>query len=180
MKKYDIIYADPPWLYNDKSRSHGGGAESHYKCISTKNMIDWTLPAANDSVLFMWCTFPMLEEGLKLLKAWGYKYTTGGFTWVKTNKNGSIYMGMGHQTRSNAEICLLGKKGKGIKRVNAGIYNTQLHPRGKHSEKPAKFRKDIEKLYGPNLKRLEMFARENVRGWDAWGDEVKNSIKLEV
>lgn len=178
MKKYDIIYADPPWVYKDKSKSHGGGAESHYRCTPTSEMAQWQLPAANDSVLLMWCTFPMLEEGLKLLKAWGFKFKTVAFTWVKINKDGSVYMGMGRHTRGNAEICLLGTKGKGIKRVNCGVYNTQLHRRGKHSEKPDAFRADIIKLYGKKPKKLEMFAREKRPGWDVWGDEVDSDIDL--
>lgn len=86
-------------------------------------------------------------------------------------KDGSIYMGMGRHTRANAEICLLGTKGKGLKRMNASIYNTQLHPRGKHSQKPDAFRKDIEKLYG-DVSRLEMFARVKPDGWDVWGNEA--------
>ena len=170
-KKYQLIYADPAWVYKDKSKSHGGGAEQHYICTPTDEMCKFDIPAENDSVCLMWVTYPMLEEGLKLMKAWGFKFKTVAFTWCKTNKDGSIYMGMGSHTRANAEICLLGTKGKGLKRVNASIYNTQLHPRGKHSAKPEAFRKDIEKLYG-EVTRLEMFARVKPDGWDVWGNEV--------
>ena len=178
MKKYDIIYADPPWLYKDKSKSRGGGAESHYICMSTKEMCRLELPAKNDSVLLMWCTYPMLEEGLRLMSSWGFKFKTVAFTWVKVNKDGSIYMGMGWHTRSNAEICLLGIKGKGISRKHCGIYNTQLHRRGRHSEKPDAFRKDIVKLYGEDKTRLEMFARKQSEGWDVWGNEVESTLEL--
>ena len=177
MKKYQIIYADPAWVYSDKSKSHGGGAESHYKCTSTEEMGKLKIPSDDNSVCLMWCTYPQLEEGLKLLKAWGFKYKTVAFTWVKTNKNGSIYMGMGRYTRANAEICLLGKKGKGVPRQNASIYNTRLHSRGKHSEKPAIFRWEIEKLFG-DAKRLELFARQKTEGWDVWGNEVASDIQL--
>ena len=100
------------------------------------------------------------------------------FTWVKTNKDGSIYMGMGQHTRANAEICLLGTRGKGLPRQNAGIYQTQLHQRGRHSEKPNAFRKDIEKLYGDTA-RLEMFARHKTDGWHVWGNEVESDIDLQ-
>lgn len=126
----------------------------------------------------MWVTYPQLEEGLKLLKAWGFKFKTVAFTWVKTNANGSIYMGMGRHTRANAEICLLGTRGRGVPRINASIYNTQLHPRGKHSEKPAKFADDIIRLYGLNMSRLEMFARKEKPHWDVWGNEVESDIVL--
>lgn len=157
----------------------GGGAESHYVCTPTEELAKLVIPADDNSVCFMWVTYPQLEEGLKLLKAWGFKFKTVAFTWVKTNQNGSIYMGMGRHTRANAEICLLGTKGKGIPRTNAGIYNTQLHPRGKHSEKPEAFRLDIEKLYaGNDYNRLELFARKESPWWDVWGNEVESDIDL--
>jgi len=179
MKKYQVIYADPPWVYKDKSKSHGGGAESHYVCTPTEELRKLQIPADDNAVLFMWVTYPQLPEGLKLMGLWGFKFKTVAFTWVKTNKNGSIYMGMGRHTRANAEICLLGTKGKGVPRTNAGIYNTQLHPRTRHSEKPAAFRLDIEKLYaGNDLNRLELFARKQAPWWDVWGNEVESNIDL--
>lgn len=177
MKKYQIIYADPPWVYKDKSKSHGGGAESHYVCTSTEELGKLQIPAEKNSVLFMWCTYPQLEEGLKLISFWGFKYKTVAFTWVKINKDGSVYMGMGRHTRANAEICLLATKGKGVSRANASVYNTQLHPRSRHSEKPKAFREDIIRLYG-NLPRIELFARQKTEGWDVWGNEVKSDIDL--
>lgn len=177
-KKYQIIYADPPWVYKDKSKSHGGGAESHYICTPTEELGKLQIPAENDSVLLMWCTYPQLEEGLKLMKLWGFKFKTVAFTWVKTNKDGSIYMGMGRHTRANAEICLLGVRGNGVPRKNAAIYNTQIHPRGRHSAKPDKFADDIVSLYGIDTTRLEMFAREKRSDWDVWGNEVESDIIL--
>lgn len=179
MNKYKVIYADPPWVYQDKSKSHGGGAESHYVCTPTEELGKLAIPANDDSVLLMWCTYPQLEEGLKLMKLWGFKFKTVAFTWVKTNKNGSIYMGMGRHTRANAEICLLGIRGKGVPRQNASIYNTQLHPRTKHSEKPKKFAEDIVALYG-DVPRLELFARTTTEGWDVWGNEVDCDVELAV
>lgn len=170
-KKYRIICADPPWVYRDKSKSHGGGAESHYACTPTSELEKLKPPSDVDSVCFMWVTYPQLEEGLKLLRAWGFVFKTVAFTWVKVNKDGSVYMGMGRYTRANAEICLLGVKGKGIPRKDAGIYNTQLHLRGKHSEKPLAFYRDIERLFG-RVSRLEMFARVPRDGWDVWGNEI--------
>ena len=171
MLEYKIIYADPPWSYKDKSKSHGGGAQSHYPCLSVEEICAIPIPAAKDSVLLLWVTFPQLKEGLQVMEAWGFKYKTCAFTWVKTNKDGSIYMGMGRHTRANAEICLLGVKGKGVPRVSASVKNTHLLPRGRHSQKPALFRQLIEQLYGKHP-RIELFARERVEGWDAWGNEV--------
>lgn len=179
MKKYQIIYADPPWSYKDKSKSHGGGAESHYPCMSTKEICDLKVPSEKDSVLFLWTTLPQLEEAFKVISAWGFKYKTGAFTWVKLNKDGSIYMGMGRYTRANAELCLLATRGKGLKRKNASIKNTQKYYRTKHSEKPSQFRKEIEKLFGnEGISKLELFAREKTEGWDIWGNEVESDINL--
>lgn len=177
MKKYQIIYTDPPWVYKDKSKSHGGGAESHYKCTPTEELGKLCIPAAADSVCLMWCTYPQLPEGLKLLAAWGFMYKTVAFTWVKINKDKSVYMGMGRHTRANAEICLLGIRGKGVPRKSASVYNTQLHPRRRHSQKPNAFREDIVLLYG-NVTRIELFAREKTEGWDVWGNEVESDINL--
>lgn len=187
MNKYQIIYADPPWRYKDKSKSHGGGAESHYPTMSVEDICNLQIPAEKNSVLLLWTTYPMLKEGIQVLEAWGFTYKTVAFTCVKTNRDGSIYMGMGRHTRANAEICLLGTKGKGLPRKDAGIYQTQLHERQAHSKKPDIFRKEIERLYG-DASRFEMFARNDgsrnlfnenpLDGWDAWGNQVKSDITL--
>ena len=178
-EKYQIIYADPPWHYNDKSKSHGGGAESHYPVMKIKDICNIPIDsiAEKDSVLLMWTTYPQLEEAFKVIAAWGFKYKTCAFTWVKVNKDNSIYMGMGRHTRANAEICLLATKGKGVKRENAGVYNTQIHNRTKHSEKPSVFHGQIELLYGEKT-RIELFARQKTKGWDVWGNEVERDIEL--
>src|SRR3990167_5626772 len=141
--KYQIIYCDPPWKYQDKSKSHGGGAESHYPCMSIAEMSALPIKdiSADDSVLLMWVTMPMLEVAFEVIRAWGFKYKTCAFTWVKKNKDGSIYMGMGRHTRANAEVCLLATQGKGVSRIDASIKNTHLAPRTKHSEKPQLFKK---------------------------------------
>lgn len=179
MKKYQIIYADPPWKYQDKSKSHGGGAESHYPCMSINELC--ALPvreiAEDNSVLLMWVTMPMLEVGFEVIKAWGFKYKTCAFTWVKTNKDNSIFMGMGRHTRGNAEICLLATRGKGVSRMHCGVPNTQLHSRLKHSQKPQEFKNWIDALYG-NVSRIELFAREKTKDWDVWGNEVESDITL--
>jgi N6-adenosine-specific RNA methylase IME4 len=172
-KKYKIIYADPPWCYKDKSKSHGGGAESHYQCMDLKEICNLPINqiTEDNSVLFLWVTMPMLIEGLEVIKSWGFRYKTCGFTWVKLNKNKSIYMGMGRYTRANAEICLLATKGKGLKRINCGIKSVQLHERLEHSHKPNLFRNLIVNLFG-DLPKIELFARQEVNGWDSWGDEI--------
>lgn len=127
---------------------------------------------ANDNcVLFLWATFPMLQEALDLIRAWGFTYRTQAFTWIKTIKNGDkpVY-GLGNYTRSNAEICLLATRGK-PKRANASVSSAILAPRECHSKKPDEVRRRIEQLMG-NVPRIELFARQRAEGWDAWGNEV--------
>ena len=177
-KKYKIIYADPPWVYQDKANAGKRGAEYKYKCTSTKELGKIEIPAEKDSICLMWCTYPQLEEGLKLMKLWGFKFKTVAFTWVKKNKNvDSFFMGMGRYTRGNPEIVLLGKKGKGIPRINAGIRNLQIHKIREHSRKPDEVRDKIIELFG-DLPRIELFARQKIKGWDVWGNEVKSDINL--
>lgn len=135
--------------------------------------------AAEDSVIFLWATFPMLNEALTVMEAWGFKYKTVGFTWVKRTKKGKPWnWGMGNWTRSNAEVCLLGVRGK-PKRVSAGVHSVLDDPIGRHSEKPDTARQRIVKLLG-DVPRIELFAREKAPGWDVWGNEVQSDIWEDV
>lgn len=168
---YSLIYADPPWLYKDKCHAGNRGAEYKYRCTGFDDLCRLDIPAEKDSVCLMWATYPQLHIALHLMEAWGFIYKTVAFTWVKTNRCGTIYMGMGSYTRSNAEVCLLGIRGRGLKRKDAGIYQTQLHERLRHSQKPHAFRDEIVRLYG-DVSRIELFARDKIDGWDAWGDEL--------
>ena len=174
MKKYKIIYADPAWLYKDKVNVGKRGAEYKYTCTKTEEMgeIINNINVDKDSVCLMWCTYPQLEEGLKLMNLWGFKYKTVAFTWVKKNKKSdSFFFGMGNYTRANPEIVLLGIKGKGVKRINAGIPNLQIHKIAEHSRKPNEIRKEIVRLFG-DITRIELFAREQLEGFDVWGNET--------
>lgn len=179
-KKYKIIYADPPWQYDDKSLNRGG-AERHY--ITTANseleLMDVQSVCDDDCIMFMWATFPKMQEALDLMRAWGFEYKTVAFTWVKKNKiKDSWFWGMGRWTRSNAEVCLLGVKGK-PKRVGMGVHSVIDAKAMKHSEKPQEARDKIIELMG-DLPRLEMFARYSAPGWDVFGNEAPNSIEIGV
>ena len=109
MKKYSIIYADPPWAYRTYSKKgQGRSAESHYPtmCIEDIKALPVGELAAKDCALFLWITFPCLCEALEVLTAWGFSYKTVAFVWVKQNrKNDDLFTGMGYWTRANAEIC---------------------------------------------------------------------------
>ena len=125
-----------------------------------------------DCMLFMWATMPMLREALDVISAWGFKYKTCAFCWVKTNpKSGGIYSGMGHWTNSNVELCLLATRGH-PKRDRRDVKQVVVAPRGAHSAKPGEVRRRIEILSGGGGSMIELFAREQSDGWDCWGDEV--------
>lgn len=180
---YEIIYADPPWKYDDAAKNRGG-AERHYKTTKTCVLEDMVPRPAKDSVCFMWATFPMLQDAIALLRAWGFEYKTVAFVWVKANTKAtdSPFWGMGHWTRANAEICLLGVRGK-PKRKGKGVHQLIVEPEivtdpiMRHSQKPACVRDKIVELMG-DLPRLEMFARERVEGWSVFGDQAPGSIVL--
>jgi N6-adenosine-specific RNA methylase IME4 len=188
---YDIIYSDPPWPYNDQGIR--GGIKKHYDAMSLHDIM--ALPirkiCAPECFLFLWVTNPMLQEGLAVLKAWGFEYKTVAFTWVKVNKGQKLndyfvpgdisdFMGTGRYTRANAENCLLGIKGnKSIlhKMIeNRGVRSTVFSYRGIHSQKPGEVRKRILLLLG-DRPRIELFARGRPPpGWDVWGDGVDELV----
>ena len=130
-----------------------------------------------DCVLFLWATFPQLKEALQLIKAWGFTYKTVAFVWLKTNKKAlTWFYGLGFWTRGNAEICLLATKGH-PKRQAKNVHQLIISPIEAHSKKPNKAREKIASLMG-DLPKIELFAREEILGWDVWGNEVKSSITL--
>lgn len=180
-KKYEIIYADPAWSYNDKlaARSmHHQAAEAHYSVMSLADIK--ALPVASiaddNCILFMWVTMPLLVEGLAVIESWGFKYKTNAFTWIKTwKKSKAPFLGLGRWTRGNAELCLLAVKGK-PKRVSKDISSVVISPVREHSRKPDEVRDLIVKLCG-DLPRIELFSRNNVKGWDCWGDQAPSEIK---
>ena len=181
-KKYQIIYADPPWSYNDPKGNDPKMGGITYPIMTNKEIA--LLPvndiADKNCSLFIWITMPKLEEVFPIINIWGFKYITCAFTWVKLNPaNGNIYSGLGHWTNGNAELCLFAKKGN-PKRIAKNVKQIQMYPRGQHSAKPPRVRNEIVRLMG-NLPRIELFARppkdllfedESYKGWDLWGDEV--------
>lgn len=178
MNKYQIIYADPPWKYHDGGLNRGG-ALRHYSTMKTEELANLPIEELADSncFLFMWATMPRLPDAFVLMDAWGFKYKTVAFTWVKLNKNTPTpFWGMGNWTRSNAELCLLAVKGK-PKRVSMAVHSLIQSRIQEHSRKPQDARDRIIKLCG-DISRIELFARSKTEGWDTWGNEVANDIDL--
>lgn len=186
MKKYQIIYADPPWEYKQFSKNKGidpkfGSVLSQYKTMSIEELCKLPIKnLADDScILFMWATMPNLDRAFEVIKAWGFIYKTCAYTWVKQNPLGQgVYSGLGHWTNGNAELCLLATKKKYPRRIVKNSKQIQMYPRGRHSAKPPQIRDEIVRFMG-NLPRVELFARQKTEGWDVWGNEVDSDIKLE-
>ena len=187
MKKYKIIYADPAWQYSDKRTGAGknnpngaGGAEKHYNTMPTNEICSLPIKniSADNCMLFMWATSPLLPDAFKVMEAWGFKYKTVGFVWAKTTNDGMKIRGdgIGNYTIQNAEFCLIGLKGK-YWRNKTGVKQFILSPKQKHSQKPNDAKKRIMELCG-DLPRIELFARQQTEGWDVWGNEVESSVSL--
>jgi len=172
-KKYNIIYADPPWQYRDKALAGNRGAGCKYDVMTTQDIIKLPVQniSADDCVLFLWVTMPKLPEVFEVISSWGFDYKTAAFTWVKKNKIAdSWFWGMGRWTRANAELCLLATKGN-PKRQSASVHSVVATPIERHSKKPDEVKDRIVQLCG-DLPRIELFARQTSVGWDSWGNEL--------
>lgn len=172
-KKYNIIYADPAWYFKSySSKGERRNATQHYDCMSISDIC--SLPISNiskdDCILFIWVIDPMLPQAFEVIKAWGFKYKTVAFTWVKENKSEGYFTGLGYWTRANPEMCLLATKGK-PKKISKSVRQLVMDKRREHSRKPDRIRNDIVQLCG-DLPRIELFARQRVDGWDNWGDQI--------
>lgn len=182
------IYADPPWRFATwnkatavKRRASGTNVSAavHYATMASDEIA--ALPvadlAADDCALFMWISWPMLPDALRLIEAWGFTYKTCAFDWMKAHTqqidifrdDGDPLMGMGYWTRANSEPCLLATRGK-PKRLNADVRQGIIEPRREHSRKPDCVPSRIERLVdGPYL---ELFARTQREGWTVWGNQT--------
>lgn len=180
---YSIILADPPWSYRDTGCL--GSAEGQYRTMGDDAIASLPISrlAAKDAVLFLWGTYPKLPDVLDLIPRWGFTFKTLAFQWVKTrgaHPDGSSkpFLGLGHWTRGNTEPCLLAVRGN-LRRIDASIRQLVISELGKHSAKPPEVRDRIVELMG-DLPRIELFARERVPGWDAWGAEIESDIAMGV
>ena len=172
-KKYNIIYADPPWDSNSQfGRDSKKGNPQHYPLMKLEDIINIPVKNITDDncILFLWVVDTQLFDAFNVIEAWGFTYKTVGFTWVKKTKHDKDHFGVGAWTRKNPEMCLLATKGK-PKRMSASVRQLQCHKLREHSRKPDEIKTQIVKLCG-DLPRLEMFCRYPTDGWDVWGNEV--------
>jgi len=173
MKKYQIIYADPPWRY--KENWGNGCVKHHYETLKFEDIKKLPIQeiSAENCHLYLWVTNPFIREGLELMKEWGFDYKQI-VTWVKTYKTGEPIMGLGYYFRVATEHCLFGVKGK-LPRIRKDLKNVIFFNQLKHSEKPKEFKRIIVAHSG-DLPKIELFAREKTNGWDVWGNEVESDI----
>lgn len=188
-KKFDIIYADPPWDYGGKMQFDKTGTLDFNADLSKKIFIssaNFKYPtvkikdlrkipvyeiASDDCLLFMWVTNPHLAQGIELGHAWGFEYKTVAFVWDKMVHNPGQY------TMSYCELCLVFKRGR-IPKPRGTRNEKQLFssPRGEHSVKPSEVRKAIERMF-PTQEKIELFARQKPKGWDVWGLDVREKYE---
>lgn len=165
--KYPIIYADPPWRYeNPPIGATSRAIENHYPTMTLAEIC--ALPvgelATDDALLYLWATAPKLAECFEVIRAWGFEYRTN-MVWDKEK------IGMGYHARNQHELLLICKRGN-IPPPAAGTQPSSVYrePRGAHSAKPTFFHEMIEAAY-PQLPRIELFCRSPRDGWAVWGNQ---------
>lgn len=177
--KYQIIYADPPWSYNDKMndrKSFSVVGQYETQSIEWIKSIKVAEITDDNCALFLWAVSPLLPEAFEVITAWGFNYKTMAFCWVKETPLFNSVANLGRWTMGSVEVCLLATRGK-PKRLNANIKQLVQDTRGQHSKKPDEVRRRIVTLMG-DIPRVELFARQRFDGWDAWGNEVESDISL--
>jgi N6-adenosine-specific RNA methylase IME4 len=173
VQQYGVIYADPPWRFEPRSRVTGmdRAADNHYPTMTLEQIQAVEVPAADDCVLFLWATAAMLIEGINTVAAWEFDYKSA-YAWIKPGA------GHGYWSREDQlELLLIGTRGN----IPAPAMGTQpkqaqTYPRSRHSAKPLEFAAQIAAMF-PSLPKLEMFARgPALPGWDAWGAEAEYPV----
>lgn len=165
--KFQVILADPPWQYDDDGVGRRGAAESHYPTMplgdlmKMRTMIDEI--SADDAMLVMWATSPLLAEAIALMDAWGFGKPISTAVWHKTGR-----IGMGSIFRIDHEFLLVGRRGAGFSRDDNRVRSLLAAPVTAHSAKPDVSYEAIERLW-PAATKIELFARRRRAGWESWG-----------
>ena len=177
LNHFGAILADPPWKFETWSDA-GNDRAPGYPTMSREEILMMPVNklAANDCALFMWVTWPLLQQGLEAIECWGFAYKTCAFAWVKADgtqvdmfQDYPVQIGTGYWTRSNSEVALLATRGH-PRRINNDVRQAIIEPRREHSRKPDCVHDRIERLVsGPYL---ELFARSRRPNWTVWGNEV--------
>lgn len=169
---YRCVVVDPPWTWATYSEAGLDGRPQHYDRMSDRQIAELPIKSLLDPAgawVFLWSTSPKAPFALTLAESWGLRFSGRAFSWVKLNRNGTPFMGLGLTTRKNLEDCWLLRTGK-PERLARDVCEVVMAPRREHSRKPVEVMERIERFCpGP---RLELFAREKRLGWDSWGRET--------
>lgn len=198
--QYSILLLDPPWKYNSRANHKTrfrGGACGHYPLMTMHEIAALPIEqlAAKDCALLMWCTFPYLDQQIRLFEHWKFRFRTQFLTWIKLNPRGfdlpkddpnyrpgkqyvlysdgmfhSVFFGVGYYSKSNPEVCLLGMRGQ-LPTVSDAVSSVILAPRRAHSRKPDEAYERIEGVFG-DVPRIELFARQAAPGWSVLGNAI--------
>lgn len=164
---FGVIYADPPWTYQQKGVQ--GAAAKQYPLMTDDELCAMQIPAAKDCVLYMWTTSPLLESGLRVMQAWGFRYKSQA-VWDKKRT------GIGFWWLEQHEILMVGVRGN-VKPPPPSLRKSSviLCGRGRHSAKPEQVRQWIEQWY-PDVPKLEMFSRIKRPGWEVFGNQIEHDL----
>jgi len=166
IKLYEVLYCDPPWSYNNKATR--ATAENHYPTMNLQDIKDLHIPAADNSILFLWATATLLPEALQVMTTWNFTYKTCAI-WDKE------IIGLGNYFRIQHEILLIGIKGKFPCPDPGNRFSSVIRERRtKHSQKPVRAYELIERMY-PGCSKIELFARSLRPGWTSRGNEIDNN-----
>lgn len=167
---FDLIMADPPWSFDNFATSgEARNAKAHYDCMSLEAIkaMPVSALAADNSVIWLWATNPMLRQAIDVLDAWGFAFKTAGH-WAKRTKHGKLAFGTGYILRCAGEPFLIGTRG--APKTTRSVRSVIEGPLREHSRKPDEAYAAAEKLM-PDARRLELFSRQRRPGWSNWGNE---------
>lgn len=190
---FQLIYADPPWAF----RTHSGAdrtptqkkfneAEDHYPTMPLDDIKALPISdiAGKNAVLAMWIVGSHCDAALDLGRAWGFNFTTDLFYWLKqkrirpdqldlfTGDIAPLPMSMGYYSRKQIEPVWLFTRRKGLPVLDHSVRQLIVEPKRTHSRKPEAAAQGLERLFGPDVTRLELFSRTPRAGWTHWGNEV--------
>jgi len=161
---FEVIVIDPPWPYGTKYDPAGRRSANPYPEMSIDELKELKLPAAENSILFLWTTHKFIQAAFELLKVWGFEYRNI-LVWDKQK------MGLGNLFRLQCEFCLVGFKGKPLL-VNDGTFRDIIsEPRREHSRKPDSFYEMVDKLCVG--RKLDYFSRQKRDGWETYGNDTE-------
>lgn len=183
---FNIVAADPAWLFSDALPGAKRGASSNYQCLTVDELCRLELPPiADDALLFLWRVSAMVPAAYRVVHAWGF-VDKSELVWRKLTKKGKRWFGMGRYVRAEHETCIIAARGRfavdtavmprsvfdAPEDDEPSVFEAVCHG---HSKKPDEFYAIAERIGGPDARRLELFARAERTGWTCIGDQVPNN-----